>query len=168
MGGGEYTSVQAQRDSQEALLNAQRAELVAVPAEELDELAHLYMQKGLSLRLARGVAAELTKRDGAGCSRRSRTWHRRGRPCQAMGSLTRIHAFISGRRRAVAGRHSAATAHLSHPSLCRRGTAWTWAHGLLRRVTWTGPAGRATLRNILVGSATMAVTYALGSIVRAV
>ena len=36
---------------------------MAVPAEELDELAHLYMQKGLPLRLAREVAAELTKRD---------------------------------------------------------------------------------------------------------
>ena len=49
MGGGEYTSVRAQLDSQEALLRLQRAELEDVPDEELDELALLYVQKGLSL-----------------------------------------------------------------------------------------------------------------------
>ena len=41
----------------------QRAELEAVPDEELDELAFLYVHKGLSVRLAREVAQELTKRD---------------------------------------------------------------------------------------------------------
>src|SRR5579862_6350333 len=63
MGGGEYTSVRAQRDSQEALLRLQRAELEAVPEEELDELTLLYVQKGLSVKVAREVAMELTERD---------------------------------------------------------------------------------------------------------
>jgi len=63
MGGGEYTSVRAQRDSQEALLDHQRVELELVPHEELDELAHLYVQRGLSLRVARQVALELTAQD---------------------------------------------------------------------------------------------------------
>lgn len=63
MGGGEFTSVRAARDSQDALLHIQRAELVDIPHEELDELAHLYTQRGLSLGLARQVAAELTARD---------------------------------------------------------------------------------------------------------
>jgi len=53
MGGGEFTSVRAQRDSQDALLRHQVAELELVPEEELDELTHLYVEKGLSLRLAR-------------------------------------------------------------------------------------------------------------------
>ena len=56
MGAGEYTSVRAQRDSQEALLRLQRAELEAMPDEELDELALLYVNKGLPVRLAREVA----------------------------------------------------------------------------------------------------------------
>jgi len=63
MGGGEFTSVSAQRDSQDALLAQQRHELETVPDEELDELAHLYVQKGLSTVLAHQVAAELTSRD---------------------------------------------------------------------------------------------------------
>jgi VIT1/CCC1 family predicted Fe2+/Mn2+ transporter len=63
MGGGEFTSVSAQRDAQEALLARQRHELETIPQEELDELAHLYAQKGLSSRLAREVALQLTSRD---------------------------------------------------------------------------------------------------------
>jgi VIT1/CCC1 family predicted Fe2+/Mn2+ transporter len=63
MGGGEFTSVQAQRDSHEALLHIQRGELETIPGEELDELAHMYMERGLSLALARQVAVELTERD---------------------------------------------------------------------------------------------------------
>lgn len=63
MGGGEYASVRAQRDSQEALLQAQRAELEATPDEELDELTPLYVPRGLSLGLARAVAKQLTARD---------------------------------------------------------------------------------------------------------
>jgi len=59
MGGGEFTSVRAQRDSQDALLRTHRHELATIPHEELDELAHLYVERGLSLRLAREVAAEL-------------------------------------------------------------------------------------------------------------
>ena len=61
MGGGEYTSVRAQRDSQEALLHAQRAELATVPGEELDELAFLYVQRGLSLRLAREASERIIR-----------------------------------------------------------------------------------------------------------
>ncbi len=63
MAGGEYTSVRAQRDSNDALLARQRRELETAPQEELDELAHLYAAKGLPTRLAREVAAELSSRD---------------------------------------------------------------------------------------------------------
>jgi len=39
--------------------------------------------------------------------------------------------------------------------------------GYLAARLGAAPAGRATLRNLLVGSATMAVTYGLGSVVHA-
>ena len=86
MGGGEFTSVQAQRDSQEELLRKQRAELENIPREELDELAHLYVERGLSVRLAREVAAELTARDALAAHAEAelgidpRTWSTPGRP----------------------------------------------------------------------------------------
>ena len=45
---GEYVSVSTQRDSEQALLDKERRELVEEPEEELAELADLYVQKGLT------------------------------------------------------------------------------------------------------------------------
>lgn len=66
MGAGEYVSVSAQRDSEEALLEKERWELREMPEEELAELAELYRMKGLSEELALQVAEELTKHDALG------------------------------------------------------------------------------------------------------
>lgn len=60
---GEYVSVSSQRDTQHALIAKERAELAATPEEELDELAGLYRDKGLSDATARRVAEELTAHD---------------------------------------------------------------------------------------------------------
>lgn len=63
MGLGEYVSVSSARDQQLALIAKERAELAADPATELDELAGLYEQQGLSSSTARMVAEELTAQD---------------------------------------------------------------------------------------------------------
>ncbi|WP_422631770.1 VIT1/CCC1 transporter family protein [Pseudokineococcus basanitobsidens] len=63
MGLGEYVSVSTQRDSESALLAQERRELATTPDEELDELAALYEQKGLTPGTARQVAEELTAQD---------------------------------------------------------------------------------------------------------
>jgi vacuolar iron transporter family protein len=60
---GEYVSVSTQRDTEQALLSKERAELREDPAAELDELAALYEAKGLSTATARTVAEELTDHD---------------------------------------------------------------------------------------------------------
>lgn len=60
---GEYVSVSTQRDTQRALLEQERRELVEMPEAELEELAGLYAAKGLSAETARVVARELTDRD---------------------------------------------------------------------------------------------------------
>jgi vacuolar iron transporter family protein len=60
---GEYVSVSTQRDTEQALLTKERAELHEEPAAELDELAALYEAKGLSTATARTVAEELTDHD---------------------------------------------------------------------------------------------------------
>src|SRR6476660_3681448 len=57
---GEYVSVSAQRDTEQALLGQERRELKEDPVAELDELAALYEAKGLSVGTARTVAEELT------------------------------------------------------------------------------------------------------------
>jgi VIT1/CCC1 family predicted Fe2+/Mn2+ transporter len=63
MAAGEYVSVSSQRDTERALLERERRELVEMPDEELDELTEIYRAKGLSARLARAVAVELTEHD---------------------------------------------------------------------------------------------------------
>jgi vacuolar iron transporter family protein len=44
----EYVSVSTQRDTQQALLEKERQELVEMPEAELEELAGLYEAKGFS------------------------------------------------------------------------------------------------------------------------
>jgi VIT1/CCC1 family predicted Fe2+/Mn2+ transporter len=63
MAAGEYVSVSTQRDTERALLERERRELVEMPDEELDELTEIYRAKGLSAQLARAVAVELTEHD---------------------------------------------------------------------------------------------------------
>ena len=66
MAAGEYVSVSTQSDSERALLDKERRELVDEPDEELAELAGIYMGKGLSEELAREVAEALTAHDALG------------------------------------------------------------------------------------------------------
>jgi len=63
MAGGEYTSVSAQKDSEIAAIAKERQELKDHPEAELRELAWFYEQKGLSPKLAKQVADELTAKD---------------------------------------------------------------------------------------------------------
>jgi len=60
---GEYVSVSAQRDTEQALLQQEWRELRADPSAELDELAALLEGKGLSAATARTAAEELTDHD---------------------------------------------------------------------------------------------------------
>ncbi|MFT4110245.1 VIT family protein [Propionicimonas sp.] len=63
MAGGEYVSVSSQRDSEVAALRRQESELSTNPEGKLRELADHYAARGLSPALAGEVAAELTRHD---------------------------------------------------------------------------------------------------------
>ena len=60
---GEYVSVSTQRDTERALLEKERFELLNEPDAELKELAMIYHKKGLSEKTAHLVAQELTDHD---------------------------------------------------------------------------------------------------------
>jgi VIT1/CCC1 family predicted Fe2+/Mn2+ transporter len=60
---GEYVSVSSQRDSERADLAIERRSLEANPDEELEELAHIYVHRGLDPKLARQVAEQLHAHD---------------------------------------------------------------------------------------------------------
>lgn len=63
MAGGEYVSVSAQRDTEQALLTKERWELANLPEDELDELAQIYETKGMATATARRAAAEAMQHD---------------------------------------------------------------------------------------------------------
>jgi VIT1/CCC1 family predicted Fe2+/Mn2+ transporter len=63
MAAGEYVSVKSQADTEEAELAIERAELKADHKGELQELAGIYVRRGLDPDLAKQVAEQLMARD---------------------------------------------------------------------------------------------------------
>jgi vacuolar iron transporter family protein len=70
MAAGEYVSVSSQADTERADLNLERSELEAQPQAEEDELAAIYVQRGLEPALARTVARQLMAKDALGAHSR--------------------------------------------------------------------------------------------------
>jgi VIT1/CCC1 family predicted Fe2+/Mn2+ transporter len=63
MAAGEYVSVAAQRDTEQADIERERWELEHLADDELDELTGIYESRGLTPELARQVAEQLTAHD---------------------------------------------------------------------------------------------------------
>lgn len=70
MAAGEYVSVSSQADTESADLERERAELATDPESELQELAAIYVDRGLDQSLALQVARQLTTHDGLGAHAR--------------------------------------------------------------------------------------------------
>src|ERR1700733_13457715 len=66
MAAGEYVSVSSQSDSEQADLARERKELSDSPGFELDELAEIYVKRGVDRDLARKVARQLMAKDALG------------------------------------------------------------------------------------------------------
>jgi VIT1/CCC1 family predicted Fe2+/Mn2+ transporter len=63
MAAGEYVSVSSQADSEAADLRREQRALSERPAEEKEELAHIYEDRGLKPKLAQQVAGQLMAKD---------------------------------------------------------------------------------------------------------
>ncbi len=63
MAAGEYVSVSSQSDTEQADLAKERQALDEAPEAELEELALIYVERGVTLDLARKVARQLTDHD---------------------------------------------------------------------------------------------------------
>ena len=70
MAAGEYVSVHSQADSEQADLRLERAELKADDAGEHQELAAIYVARGLDPLLAKQVAQQLMAHDALGAHAR--------------------------------------------------------------------------------------------------
>lgn len=97
MAAGEYVSVSSQADTEEADLAMERRELESSPAKERNELAEIYLARGLTRELALQVADQLTASDALGAHARDELGiheHTRARPIQA--ALASAAAFTVG------------------------------------------------------------------------
>jgi VIT1/CCC1 family predicted Fe2+/Mn2+ transporter len=70
MAAGEYVSVSSQADTERADLDRERKELATDPKHEHEELAEIYVGRGLDAALAAEVATQLTKHDALGAHAR--------------------------------------------------------------------------------------------------
>ena len=70
MAAGEYVSVSSQSDTERADLARETKELRESPASELDELAEIYVKRGVDAALARQVAQQLMTKDALGAHAR--------------------------------------------------------------------------------------------------
>jgi vacuolar iron transporter family protein len=70
MAAGEYVSVSSQADTEKADLEIERHELKQFPREEHEELADIYVKRGLSAELADKVATQLMQHDALGAHAR--------------------------------------------------------------------------------------------------
>lgn len=97
MAAGEYVSVSSQSDTERADLARERRELVESQTFELQELADIYVKRGLEPELAKQVAQQLMAKDALGAHARDELWISEAttaRPVQA--ALTSASTFAIG------------------------------------------------------------------------
>jgi vacuolar iron transporter family protein len=162
MAAGEYVSVSSQRDAELADIAIEEEELAQEPKAELDELAKIYMKRGLEPDLAKRVAKALSRRDRLGAHLRDELGidpNALAAPIQA--ACTSAASFasfalvpIAGMLVAPQGWRVPAIAVVSLISLAILGALGGYLGG--------APQLRAALRVTVGGALAMAATAAIG------
>jgi VIT1/CCC1 family predicted Fe2+/Mn2+ transporter len=161
---GEYVSVSSQRDSEQADIKKEIWELENTPERELAELTGIYQAKGLSHKLAREVAEELTAHDALsthlaeelGISR-----HNLARPLQA--AVSSAAAFSIGAGIPLLASSLANDASRIWVTIVVVFVALLGLGGSSAAFGGAHPA-RPVVRILLGGGAAMAFTMAIGSL----
>ena len=168
MAAGEYVSVCSQHDTEQADLARERGELASEPQLERDELASIYVERGVDPAIATQVAEQLMARDALGAHARDELGILEGagaRPVQA--ALTSALTF------AVGAALPLSLVLLVPPSVLIPAVAGASA-GFLALLGAVGarvggaPVGRATLRVTFWGLLAMGLTAAVGAVFGAV
>ncbi|WP_062378787.1 VIT1/CCC1 transporter family protein [Demequina pelophila] len=165
MGVGEYVSVSTQRDAEKAQLERERRWHEDRPEWELDQLARIHMETGMSESTARQAAIEQTAHDPIAAHARAHLgidpdelvnpWH---------AAIASLGAFTLG---GIAPLLTALLVPLPFkvPALFLMVVIALGGTGhLSARLGYAG-ARRAVIRNITGGSIAMAVTYGIGTLV---
>ena len=162
MAAGEYVSVSSQSDTEQADLARERAELRDSAEAEREELAAIYVRRGVEPDIAQVVAAQLMAKDALGAHARDElgiTGSTTARPVQA--ALTSAATFSVGAAMpllmvlvAPAGALVAIVSTASLAFLALLGAVGAWAGG--------ANVLRATARVTFWGALAMALTAGIG------
>lgn len=165
MAGGEYTSVSAQKDSEKASLAKERRELSESPADELEELAWFYEQKGISPDIAKKVAEDLTSKNALRAHAEAELGidaDQHVSPGQA--AFASFVAFASGSLLPLLAVTGPWVEYRIPVTVISVVTALAITGYVGAKIGGARP-GKAVLRNVIVSLLTMGVTYAIGSLV---
>jgi VIT1/CCC1 family predicted Fe2+/Mn2+ transporter len=168
MAAGEYVSVRSQADTERADVGRERAELASEPALEKQELASIYVARGLSPDLAGRVAEELMTHDALGAHARDElgiSAQGTARPVQA--SLTSAVSFAAGSAFPLLTA-LAVPSSLVLPILTGASVLMLAALGGLAARAGRAPVVPASIRVAVLGGLAMAVTAGVGRLFGAV
>ena len=159
---GEYVSVSSQRDAEQADIGRETRELMTEPQAEMEELAQIYVKRGLEKDLAMKVAEQLSAHDRLGAHMRDELGIDQtslSRPMQAAWISAASFAFSAGVPIAAL---LVAPAALRIPLIALLSLVSLAALGAFGGYLGGAPLGRAALRVTLGGALAMAVTAAIG------
>ena len=165
---GEYVSVSSQRDAERADVAREQRELASDPEAELNELAMIYVKRGVEREIARKVAEQLSAHDRLGAHLRDELGldpSSFARPMQA--AWISAASFASFALVPVAAL-LAAPATLRIPAIAIVSLASLAMLGAFGGHLGGAPRGRATLRVTLGGGLAMTVTAVIGRLFGAV
>jgi VIT1/CCC1 family predicted Fe2+/Mn2+ transporter len=161
---GEYVSVSSQRDAERADVQRERRELTEQPKAELDELAMIYVKRGIEKDLAMKVAEQLSAHDRLGAHLRDELGIDQtslARPMQAAWiSAASFASFAVIPILALV----VAPESLRIPVIAALSLVSLAALGAFGGFLGGAPLGRASLRVTLGGALAMAVTAVIGRI----
>jgi VIT1/CCC1 family predicted Fe2+/Mn2+ transporter len=161
---GEYVSVSSQRDAERADIQRETRELTEQPKAELEELAMIYVKRGIEKDLALKVAEQLSAHDRLGAHMRDELGIDQtslARPMQAAWiSAASFASFAVIPIVALV----VAPASLRIPVIAALSLVSLAALGAFGGHLGGAPLGRASLRVTLGGALAMAVTAVIGRI----
>lgn len=168
MAAGEYVSVSSQADTERADLTRERVELKAQPESEHNELAAIYVKRGLAPELAQQVAGQLMDHDALGAHARDELGISEvlsANPVQA--ALTSAATFAVGAALPLLAAVVAPVALLV-PVVAGTSLVVLTALGALSASAGGAPVLRASLRVVFWGALAMGLTAGAGKLFGAV
>jgi VIT1/CCC1 family predicted Fe2+/Mn2+ transporter len=164
MAAGEYVSVSSQADTERADIARETQELATQPAFELQELADIYVGRGVQPALAREVAAQLMAKDALGAHARDELGISEvtaARPVQA--ALTSALTFAAGAALPLLAA-VLAPASMVVPAVSAAALVFLAVLGAVGARAGGAPIGKAVVRVTFWGALALAITAGVGAV----